>query len=193
MKSPFIVGLSSWIIQDGNYEDFKRGDSVAFALEFYSPSGLSVLEEGYHVASLERLHSSVYQIVGRVIHVHDGEWWVIDAGILMYREERPPFGVEEDCWVSGEVYIGVDPFPYFETLSLHHTAPGLIYDWIIKKIEIQTAPFIKGDEGHLVRDPERLDWREIDATNAGPDGFGAEYVLHCERLDRQPRRLLRLS
>src|SRR4029077_10546551 len=126
MKSPFIVGLSSWIIQDGNYEDFKRGDQVAFALEFYSPSGLSVLEEGYHVAPLERLHSSVYQIVGRVIHVHAGEWWVIDAGILMYREERPPFGVEEDCWVSGEVYIGVDPFPYFETLSLHHTAPGLI-------------------------------------------------------------------
>ena len=33
-KNSLIIGLSSWFIQDGNYRDFKRGDQVAFALEF---------------------------------------------------------------------------------------------------------------------------------------------------------------
>ena len=34
------VGLSSWIIQDGNYEDFAVGQEQRFALEFYAPDGL---------------------------------------------------------------------------------------------------------------------------------------------------------
>ncbi len=27
MESSFVIGLSSWIIQDGNYRDFKQGDA----------------------------------------------------------------------------------------------------------------------------------------------------------------------
>ena len=188
MPGSFIVGLSSWIIQDGNYPDFTRGAQVAFALEFYSANGLSILDEGGQVASLEHLHSSTYRLVGRVIHLRDSEWWAIDAGLLMYRKEKPPFGLKEGDWVAGDVYVGVDPFFYFERLSRHHTAPPLIYDWLIKKIEMQTAPFIKSDDGHIVRDPNQLGWREIDATKAGNDGVGAEYVLHCERLSSPPRR-----
>jgi hypothetical protein len=30
----FKVGVSSWIIQDGNYDDFEAGKSCKFALEF---------------------------------------------------------------------------------------------------------------------------------------------------------------
>ena len=30
------VGLSSWIIQDGNYSDFVKDDKAEFALEIYS-------------------------------------------------------------------------------------------------------------------------------------------------------------
>ena len=188
MQSAFIVGLSSWIIQDGNYPDFARGAQVAFALEFYSANGLSVLEGAGKAPFLEHLHGSTYRIVGRVIHVRDLEWWAIDAGLLMYREEKPPLGLKEGDWVAGEVYVGVDPFFYFERLSRQHTAPALIYEWLIEKIEMQTAPFIKSDEGHMVRDPTRLGWREIAATKAWNDGVGAEYVLHCERLASPPRR-----
>jgi hypothetical protein len=32
--SNLIIDLSSWIIQDGNYPDFVRGQQAAFALQF---------------------------------------------------------------------------------------------------------------------------------------------------------------
>jgi hypothetical protein len=188
MQSPFIIGLSSWIIQDGNYEDFRRGDQASFALEFYAPTVLSVFENSRETPSLEHLHSSTYQIVGKIVHVRDPEWWAIDTGLLMYGMGRPPEGAGLDTWVGGEVYIGVDHFAYLQSLSRHHTAPGLIYDWSIRKIEIQTAPFVKISEREMARDPERLGWREIPQTDAWHDGVGAEYLLYCERLNSPPRR-----
>jgi hypothetical protein len=187
MKNSLIVGLSSWIIQDGNYRDFKRGDRASFALEFNAPTALDVVEDDAQTPSLEHLHSSIYRVLGNVVHVREMEWWAIDVGVLMYRGGRPPPDAGEGSWVSGQVYIGVDHFAYLERFSRHHTAPGLIYDWIINKIEIQTAPFIKVNERSMVRDPERLGWREIEATNAWKDGV-ADYLLHCERLDNPPRR-----
>jgi hypothetical protein len=188
MTNSLTIGLASWIIQDGNYPDFKNGDTASFALEFYAPSPLSVDPERGQTASLEHLHDSTYRITAKVVHIRYIEWWAIDAGILMYREERPPRDVELRSLVTGEIYIGVDSFFCMERLSRHHTAPGLIYDWIIKKIEIQTAPFIKANGDYMIRDPEKLGWREVDATNAWHDGMGAEYILHCQRLDNPPRR-----
>jgi hypothetical protein len=187
MKDHFFIGLSSWIIQDGNYVDFKKGDQAAFALELNAITALDVIQPGARAPSLEHLHSSIYRILGKVIHIRDCEWWAIDVGVLMYRGGRPPPDAEEGSWVTGEVYVGVDHFAYMERFSRHHTAPGLIYDWSIKKIEIQTAPFIKVDERSMARDPERLGWRDIEATNAWKDGV-ADYVLHCELLENPPRR-----
>jgi hypothetical protein len=187
MEKSLIIGLSSWIIQDGNYSDFKRGDHSAFALEFHVPSGLSVIEGSGTAVSFEHLHDGTYQIVGKVIHVRDCEWWAIDVGVLMYQAGRPPPDADEGSWVEGEAYVGVDHFAYMERFSRHHTAPGLIYDWSIQKIEIQTAPFVKVDERQMVRDPKHWGWREVDATDAWKDGV-ADYLLHCERLDNPPRR-----
>jgi hypothetical protein len=189
MTNSLSIGLSSWIIQDGNYPDFKKGDTASFALEFYAPAELAVAPDSGQVTALEHLRDSTYQIRGKVAHVRDIEWWAIDTGILMFREERPPPGVEQGSWVSGEVYVGMDPFFYKESLSRHHTAPGLIYDWLIKGIQIQTAPLIKSEGNYMIRDREKLGWREVDATDAWRDDKGsAEYVLHCERLDNPPRR-----
>lgn len=57
------------------------------------------------------------------------------------------------------------------------------------RIEIQTAPLTKVNETYSMRDPEKLGWREIDATDAWRDDkCSAEYVLHCERPDSPPRR-----
>jgi hypothetical protein len=187
MESSLIIGLSSWIIQDGNYSDFKRGDHTAFALEFRAPSALSLVEGSGQAVSLAHLRDSTYRIVGKIVHVRDCEWWAIDVGVLTYQAGRPPPGAEEGSWIEGEAYVGVDHYAYMERFSRHHTAPGLIYDWTIEKIEIQTAPFIKVDERQMVRDPERLGWRQIDATDAWKDGV-ADYLLHCERLANPPRR-----
>jgi hypothetical protein len=136
----------------------------------------------------EHVHGSTYRMVAEVFHVREVEWWAIDAGIRMYRDGRAPPGIKEGSWVSGEAYIGVDPFPYFERHSRHHTAPGLIYDWIIHKIELNTAPYIKVDAGYMVRDPATFSWREIEQTNAWKDGAAADYVLHCELLSSPPGR-----
>jgi len=190
MTNSFKIGLSSWIIQDGNYPDFKRGERAAFAIEFFALTALSMAEtQSPPITSIQNVEADHYRIVAKVVHVRDFDWWAIDAGILMYREEKPPDGIEPGRWVSGEVRLGVDPFFYFERLSRHHTAPALIYDWKIANIEIQTAPFMKTLEGIMVRDPAQLGWREITETDAWHDDQGlGEYVLHCERLDSAPRR-----
>ena len=44
MADTLIVGLHSWIIQDGNYGDFARDTNAAFALEFYASAPLEVFE-----------------------------------------------------------------------------------------------------------------------------------------------------
>jgi hypothetical protein len=188
MKNLFIIGLPSWTIQDGNYGDFKRGDQASFALEFYAPSGLSLAEVDSPSVELEHVHGSTYRMVAKVFHVREVEWWAIDAGIRIYRDGRPPPDIEEGSWVSGEAYVGVDPFIYMERHSRHHTAPGLIYDWIIHKIELNIAPYIKVDAGYMMRDPAKSSWREIEQTNAWKDGASADYVLHCELLNNPPRR-----
>lgn len=185
MKDSFIIGLPSWTIQDGNYGDFKRGDRVSFALEFYAPSGLATAEVADQQVTLEYVRGSTYRMVAKVFHVREVEWWAIDAGIRMYREGRPPPGIKEGSWISGEAYIGVDPFRYMQRHSRHHTAPGLIYDWTIQKIELYTAPYIKGDPGDNVHDRTS---RVIEQTNAWKDGAPADYLLHCELLNNPPRR-----
>jgi hypothetical protein len=188
MRNSFIIGLPSWTIQDGNYENFKRGDQASFALEFYAPTELEAVEADSQSVALEHIHGSTYRMVAKVFHVREFEWWAIDAGIRIYREGRPPPGIEEGSWVSGEAYIGVDPFPYMERHSRHHTAPGLIYDWTIQRIELNTAPYIKADAGYMMRDPARSGWREIEQTNAWNDGPAADYLLHCELMSNPPRR-----
>ncbi|HYW59089.1 MAG TPA: hypothetical protein VE909_01095, partial [Xanthobacteraceae bacterium] len=91
-------------------------------------------------------------------------------------------------WVRGEIFIGIDPFFYFERLAREPDAPALIYDWEIEKIEMQTAPFIEVRPRLRERDPARLGWTEIAETDAWKDDGGlADYVLHCRRLDGSPR------
>jgi hypothetical protein len=154
MAARFVVGLSSWIIQDGNYGDFSCGERAAFALEFYASTALAEIDPGQAPApSLIHTGGAQYRASGQVVHVADN-WWVIDV-------------------------------------ASQADAPPLIYDWMIEKIEIQTAPFIETKPRMMERDPERLGWREIDSTNAwNDDGGRAEYNLHCQRIDGPARRTL---
>jgi hypothetical protein len=102
------------------------------------------------------------------------DWWVVDAGILMYREEKPPRDVRQGCRVSGEIYLGIDPFFYFERLSREYDAPALIYDWEIRRIEVQTGSLIEHSSGAMVSDPKQSGQDVADTAARGGD-----YVLHC--------------
>jgi hypothetical protein len=190
MTDLLAVGLASWIIQDGNYGDFRRGDRKAFALEFFASTDLDkVKAESTTLPSLERGWGAIHKALGKVVHVTD-DWWVIDTGILIYNgAEKPPTDVRVGDRVTGEINVGIDPFAYFERLARDPNAPALIYDWEIEKIEMQTSPFVEVQPRLRTRDPRQLGMMEIDATNAWTDdGGAADYVLHCRRLDGPARR-----
>ncbi|WP_141514508.1 hypothetical protein [Rhizobium sp. M10] len=44
MLNELAVGLSAWIIMDGNYGEFQKGQRAAFALEFYNETALRISE-----------------------------------------------------------------------------------------------------------------------------------------------------
>jgi hypothetical protein len=185
MTDILAVGLSSWLIQDGNYGDFARDANAAFALEFYASLSLEEVEpDPSRAPSLTHVGDANYDVLGQVVHVAD-DWWVLNVGILVFREERPPTNARRGRWLRGKIYIGIDPFFYIERLARQPGAPALIYDWKIEKIEVQTAPLIEVKPRVMARDPAKLGWREIVETDArGDEG---EYLLHCNRLDSPPR------
>jgi hypothetical protein len=181
MTDVLVVGLDSWIIEDGNYGNFAGDAEVAFALEFHATLPLEEVEPNPILAPfLTRIGNADYEALGQVVHVAD-DWWVINVGILAFREEKPQANVRQGSWLRGKIFIGIDPFFYFERLAHQPSAPALIYDWKIEKIEVQTAPLIEVRPQVMARDPAQLGWKEIVETNAWQDA--GKYLLHCSRLD----------
>ncbi|QKK17100.1 hypothetical protein [Rhizobium indicum] len=189
MLNELAVGLSAWIIMDGNYGEFQKGQRAAFALEFYNEAALRISEHRGDVF-MRRESGSFYQARGRVTHISE-DWWAMDFGIPAFQNVPPPKDVRPGTWLEGRVYIGIDPFFYFEQISHFDDAPDMIHDWIIEGIEMQTAPFVDAGENRMVRDPALSGWREIPETDAWNDDDGsAEYLLHCRRISVTPRRAL---
>jgi hypothetical protein len=177
------VGLSSWIIQDGNYDDFRVGEAARFALEFY-PHTLGDAKS--HQASLERFRANRYRIRGQVVYVARSVW-VIDFGLMAYQNREPPKVAKRGSWVEGDVELGVDPFFYFEELYELPRMPALQYDWRIKTILLETTPWLsrKDEKGTTIlsRDEQQESFVEVAETNAWDDDAGlGHYVLECEKI-----------
>src|SRR5262249_53120738 len=115
--------------------------------------------------SLSHVGDARYDITAQVVRLAD-DWWVIDAGVLAFQEDKPPNGITLGSWLRGSVSIGIDPFFYFESLARAPGAPALIYDWKVFRIEEQAAPFIEVRPGYWERDPARFGWKEIAKTDA---------------------------
>ncbi len=178
-----FVGISSWIIQDGNYDDFRVGETAKFALKVY-PNTLAVARS--HEASFERICASRYRVRGQVAYV-GGSVWVIDFGVMAYQNHDPPLIVEKGDWVEGEVYLGIDPFFYFEELHSLPGMPALQYGWHIKNIFLETTPWLsrKDETGRtiLARDARQESFVEVAETKAWDDDEGhGHYVLECEKI-----------
>jgi len=187
-QNEWEVGLSSWIIQDGNYDNFETGQVAEFALEFYSQT---YRERDARLKSSKSLGAAKYEIIGEVIYLTD-EVWVLDFGICAFQESKPPKGINVGSFVTAEIYLGIDPFFYFERLYTLPKIPALIYSWKISSIGQQTAPFIEIREPSgqkvLIRDEKKLGYKIIGKTDAWKDDDGrAEYVFTCTRLDVPPK------
>ena len=86
-------------------------------------------------------------------------------------------------FVTAEIYLGIDPFFYFERLYTLSGMPPLVYSWRINSIAQQTVPFIEIREPpgqtFLVRDERKLGYKAIQKTDAWNDDDGhGEYVLN---------------
>lgn len=189
------IGLESWIIQDGNYPDFRKGQLAEFALFFQLHSLLRQTKSTEPDAML--IKESEYTVNAKVAFV-GRESWAIDFGLLSYNNQPPPKGVKVGDTFSAEIWLGIDYYLYFQALSKIEAMPPMIYTWNIHHIQMQTAPFIKTistEPGRLfgkeifIRDASKLAYKEITATDARNDDDGsANYLLNCEETGEMPKR-----
>jgi hypothetical protein len=178
------IGIDSWIIQDGNYADFKVGEKKQFALEFY-PHSLQSSNSRQHLAI--NLKLSRYKICGQVVF-RTKSVWVLDMGFLAYQETPPPKFATKGSWVEGEIYLGIDHFAYFEHLKNITGMPSLTYSFLIREIFLETTPWLTTSDASgrtmMVRDEQNESHTEVDETDAwNDDGGNAHYVLTCASID----------
>jgi len=180
------IGLSAWVIQDGNYDDFWVGNDAQFALEFEAIDALTI---GNTPLFLTHIHENRYAASG-VVQFVDEEVWVIDfAGVLAYRDGKLPPGIRPGMTVAGEIFLHIDCFDYFERLHSRIGMPALIYQWRLDAIAMETAPYIDDPSGTYskIRDESKLARIPRDRTDACHDDNGnADYVLTCTRLPIPP-------
>jgi hypothetical protein len=180
------VGLSPWILADGNYKDFEVGQKRKFALEFHGPElQPSDTSDG---PSLIWIDNAKYSAIGRVIFA-DAEVWVCDFGIAMAYDESPPAWVAVGLEVAGKIYLGIDHFSYFESLHDLPGMPALTYEFRVKRILVETIPLIfhQDQNRYTLADNGRTS-REVNDTRRDPlrDPFDrtstSHFVLECELL-----------
>jgi len=199
VSPPFTwnIGLSAWIIQDGNYPDFAVGETVEFAVEFYQQPGTAVEICKSEVFARQVTETAYGVVAEKVLATDDAT--VLDIGILVFREGASQFPeVEHSNRFRTELELGVDPYFYFERLSKSQGVPALIYSWRVTSILRQTAPFIEmfSDSGPyagrktMVRDASKLGYEEISKTDAWQDDSGfCEYILRCDLLPSSAKRV----
>ncbi|MGH2718223.1 MAG: hypothetical protein ACRDJU_06565 [Actinomycetota bacterium] len=179
-----VLGLEAWVIQDGNYPDFRRGQVAEFAV------GTRFLEAPVAArrasGSCRRVSGAVHDLTGTVLAVFD-HTWVLDCGFGVLVNGPPPEGLSPGDTVAGRAALGVDPF-FYGGLAGVPGMPPLIYRWRIDGVLMQAAPWVE-EGGRPVRDPSRSAHLPLEATNARQDNGGfASYCLECSRLLAPPRR-----
>jgi hypothetical protein len=188
----WLVGLDSWIVQDGNYPDFVTGQRTEFALEFASRGGLRLLDKEQEV-SVRWIEGSHYEVTAQIVHDKPNAQ-VLDFGILAYHFigiEDPRHQPRIGAWVTGEINLSVDPFFYFDQLALEEGCPALIYTWTVQEILQKVgeeSPHIRADHVHVDKPG---DFVRIEKTDVWADvSTLPSYLLRC-RTEPVPRSIVR--
>jgi len=72
----------------------------------------------------------MHEALGTVIRVTTSSW-VVDFGVPAFKDSHPPAWAKVGVRVSGTVYIGIDPFFYFERLKDEPGMPDLFREWTV--------------------------------------------------------------
>ena len=171
----WLIGIDSWVIQDGNYPDLLTGQRADFALEFASRRGLTVLDEASG-PRVEWVADSRYDVTAQVVH-DEPNARVLDFGLRAYRFigiEDPEHRSRVGAWVTGEIDLAVDPFFYKDELANEDGFPVLSYSWIVQEVlersdERGPVPIVKTDAwGDVSTSPSYL----LRCVSAGPGPAG---------------------
>ncbi|MCH9693464.1 MAG: hypothetical protein K0U72_03050 [Gammaproteobacteria bacterium] len=187
IDNQFRIGMNSWVVQDGNYPDFKAGNEYRFAVEFF-PHDIRMVRTAPTQLSCRHIINSRYEIEGKIVFVAKS-YWVIDVGVLIFQDAAPHPKAVVGGGLSGEIQLGIDPFFYFESLQHVEGMPNLFYDWQINQVLLETTPWIESTNPsggkNLVRDATQESFVPVEETNAWEDDDGhAGYVFECELLER---------
>lgn len=180
------IGIDSWIIQDGNYDDFVVGQETKFALEFYP---ISIKPSDCKSVSAIELNANQYKICGQIIYCTE-RVWVLDFGFLAFQETAPPKFARKGSWIEGEIYLSIDPFFYFEYLKKLPNMPFLTYDFRVEQIFLETTPWIENydvtsGKKIITRDARLESFQEVLRTNAWyDDNQHGSYILKCLPVDK---------
>ena len=178
---PLNIGLSSWIIQDGNYEDFETEHEYRFALEFRAMRVAAASDRRSHLKPLE---GSAYRFSGEIV-LREPRLTVLDVGVLCYDEGEIHIPTSER-FARGELDLGVDPFFWIETHGKRSDVPNLFHKWRIREIRLETTPVVATESSGrriLKRRPGVRSFSPIVRTNAWEDDNGdTNYVLTCDLL-----------
>ncbi len=179
----FDIGLSAWIIQDGNYPEFEVGREYRFALEV-GPEGL--IRGAGPLKSLTRLSEAQYAFDAEVL-IHEPGLTVLDVGLLCYHDGPLAKGLQAGDFIAGDLYLGVDPFFWAETHSRRPDVPDLYHRWRVSGILLETTPWRDevdaSGRAYKARIEGPRSFSPIERTQAWEDdGGNAHYILRCERL-----------
>lgn len=178
------IGVSSWIIQDGNYPDFRIGDVARFALEFHPHT---IQESKASSTACARMIASNYRVTAQTIFLKSNVI-VLDFGLLAYDQALPPKWMKSGMSVDAEIYVGIDPFFYSEELHAARGMPELRYEFRVRGIDLETTPWISTVDSAgrtmMKRDESQQSYQPIAETDAWSDDDGhAHYILDVERID----------
>ena len=188
----WMIGLDSWIIQDGNYPDFVTGQRTDYALEFASRGGLRRLDEAQEVG-VHWIAGSHYEVTAQIVH-DEPNAQVLDFGILAYHYigiEDPEHQSQVGAWVTGEINLSADPFFYFEELASEDGFPALIYAWTVQEVLQRTGENTPQDGTDHAQVDKRHGFVRIEKTDAWGDASKLpSYLLRC-RMEPAPRSAVR--
>jgi hypothetical protein len=170
MMDNWWIYLRAWPIEDGNYRDFRVGQEARFAL-YFRPHVLQPVTVSH--PRLERLEEARYRFEGQTVFRGDIVW-VLDAGLLMYHEQRShPIPAPGTGW-DGELSLEVDPYYYFEDFARQPGIPPLVYRWRIERLLLDTTPYLEAinEDGSKIYRPDlsRRAAVEVSATEILPPG-----------------------
>jgi hypothetical protein len=186
----YEIAFSPALLPQRMAEGLSVGDHAEFALEFYAPQPLRLVQNLATAAEpgLRRVGRARFEIAARVVHLRP-HWWVLDAGIRLFRAEAPPKLIREGSEVTGTCSIGVGTYFYEENLSKEADSPPLIYKWFVDRIKKDETPVIRVGRGRLERDKARERRTEVAQTEPWMDvPDNQDCVLHCRHLGSAPTR-----